>query len=69
MRGGTWLDFVTFCALAMDVLRSFGGNMGVDEVTDGRLNAAGSMSGMMKCNEGKLRYVVLRALEHLFPYS
>jgi hypothetical protein len=45
--GGTWLDFDTFGTIGADALRVFGGRIGVVEM-DGRLRAAGSMSGMLE---------------------
>ncbi len=47
IRGGTWLDFETFGALEADALKGFGGNIGVVEM-EGRLKAAGSMSGIVR---------------------
>ncbi len=47
MRGGTWLDLETFCELGAETLSDLGGNIGVEELTDGRLRAAGSMSGIL----------------------
>jgi hypothetical protein len=46
MRGGTWFDFEIFGAEGGIMLRLFGGRIGVVEVSDGLLRAAGSMSGM-----------------------
>lgn len=48
MRGGTWLDFETFWVLGAVTVSAFGGNIGVEELTEGRLKAAGSMSGILK---------------------
>jgi hypothetical protein len=47
MRGGTCSDFEIFWALGVAELMVFGGNMGV-LLMDGRLKAAGSMSGMVR---------------------
>jgi len=47
IRGGTWLDFETLGALGIGALIVFGGNIGVVDM-DGRLKAAGSMSGIVK---------------------
>ena len=47
IRGGTWLDFDTFGTIGADALIVFGGRIGVVEM-DGRLRAAGSMSGMLE---------------------
>ena len=47
IRGGTWLDFETFGTMGADALIVFGGRIGVVEM-DGRLNAAGSMSGIVE---------------------
>jgi hypothetical protein len=47
MRGGIWFDFDTFGAGGGTILRVLGGSIGVEEVIDGLLRAAGSMSGMM----------------------
>lgn len=46
MRGGTWFDFETLGAEGGTMLNDFGGRIGVVEVSDGLLRAAGSMSGM-----------------------
>lgn len=47
IRGGTWLDFEALGTLGPDVRSALGGNIGVFELTEGRLNAAGSMSGIV----------------------
>lgn len=47
IRGGTWLDLETFGALVTEVLSVFWGSNGVPELAEGRLKAAGSMSGML----------------------
>jgi hypothetical protein len=52
MRGGTWLDFETLGTLGADALTVFGGNIGVFEMTEGRVRAEGSMSGMVRVAPG-----------------
>jgi hypothetical protein len=47
IRGGTWLDFDTLGALGAGALNGFGGSIGVVEM-EGRLKAAGSMSGIVR---------------------
>lgn len=46
MRGGTWFDFDILGAEGGTMLSAFGGRIGVEDVRDGLLRAAGSMSGM-----------------------
>lgn len=47
MRAGTWLLLEIFGTLCDDALMVLGGKIGVVEMMDGRLKAAGSMSGMV----------------------
>lgn len=47
IRAGTWLLLETFGALGTDALIVLGGRIGVVEMTEGRLKAAGSMSGIL----------------------
>jgi hypothetical protein len=52
MRAGTWLLLDTLGALCADALIVFGGRIGVVEMIEGRLNAAGSMSGILRVAPG-----------------
>lgn len=47
IRDGIWLDLPVFCALDPRLDNDFDDNTGVETLMDGRLSAAGSMSGMM----------------------
>ena len=48
IRGGTWLDLETFGWVGAVTLSDLGGSIGVEELTDGRLRAAGSISGIFE---------------------
>lgn len=52
IRAGTWLLLDTLGALCDDALMVLGGSIGVVEMTEGRLKAAGSMSGMLGIGPG-----------------
>lgn len=49
--GMIWLDFATLGAPAPEPARVFVERMGVERLTDGRLRAAGSMSGILTGDE------------------
>jgi hypothetical protein len=53
MRAGTWLLLDTLGALCADALIVFGGRIGVVEMMEGRLKAAGSMSGILRSRLGR----------------
>lgn len=52
MRAGTWLLFETLGTLCDDALIVLGGSIGVVEMIEGRLKAAGSMSGILRVAPG-----------------
>jgi hypothetical protein len=52
MRAGTWLLLETLGTLCIDAPIVLGGRIGVVEMIEGRLKAAGSMSGILRVAPG-----------------